>query len=564
MEYKNFSIKQHKDDFLFLPLGGSNEIGMNFNLYHKDGKWLIIDCGIGFADEELPGIDITTPKIDFIFKHKPDICGMIITHIHEDHIGAVGYLWDFLKCPVYVSRIGKEFLINKLKERGVKIEDVEIHEFEENANKEINIGPFSVEMIGITHSVPEMAAIKIRTPHGHIFHTGDWKLDKDPVVGSTSNLKRIKEVGAEGVYAMICDSTNVFSEGWSGSEGDLHKSLTKIIKDQKGRVLISTFASNIARLQTIASVAKKLGRHVVISGFSLARITDIAKRCGYLQEFTFLDAREARGFNKDKLLILCTGCQGEHNASLTKIASGVHPYIELEEDDTVIFSSKIIPGNDKRIYSVFNKLILKNVNIITERGNAVHVSGHPNKEELRKMYSLVKPRFAIPVHGEQYHIFEHAELAKSVGVEGSFRVKNGDVLAFRKNGIEKVATVPAGKMCVDGLLLRDSESKVLKERVILTNSGIVFTTIVVNSSGNLVFAPSIETIGFLDEFEDKEIYTEFEDRVRKEIKNTLDNFERKDKSTEADVIYRITKGITNIAHKMTSKEPFVKINFKII
>jgi ribonuclease J len=564
MEYKNFSIKQHRDDFLFLPLGGSNEIGMNFNLYHKDGKWLIIDCGIGFADEDIPGIDITTPKIDFIFKHKPDICGLIITHIHEDHIGGVGYLWEFLKCPIYVTKIGKEFLIHKLRERGVNPEDVKIHEFEENANKEVNIGPFTVEMVGITHSVPEMTAVKIRTPHGHIFHTGDWKLDKNPVVGAESNLKRIKEIGNEGVYAMICDSTNVFSEGWSGSEGDLNKSLTKIIKEQKGRVLITTFASNIARLETIASVAKKLGRHVVISGFSLARITDIAKRCGYLQEYDFLDAREARGFNKDKLLILCTGCQGEHNASLTKIASGKHNYIELEEDDTVIFSSKIIPGNDKRIYSVFNKLILKNVNIITERGYEVHVSGHPNRDELRKMYSLVKPRFAVPTHGEQYHIFEHASFAKELGVEDSYRIKNGDVMAFRKNGIEKVGVVAHGKMCVDGLLLRDSESAVLKERVTLSNGGAVFVNVVINSSGNLVFSPTIETPGFLDEFEDKEIYKEFETMVRKDIKAILEGFERKDKSTEADAKYKITKAIGSVAHKLTTKEPLIKVQFKVI
>jgi ribonuclease J len=564
MEYKNFSIKQHRDDFLFLPLGGSNEIGMNFNLYHKDGKWLIIDCGIGFADEDIPGIDITTPKIDFIFKHKPDICGLIITHIHEDHIGGVGYLWEFLRCPIYVTKIGKEFLIHKLRERGVNPEDVKIHEFEENANKEINIGPFTVEMVGITHSVPEMTAVKIRTPHGHIFHTGDWKLDKNPVVGAESNLKRIKEIGNEGVYAMVCDSTNVFSEGWSGSEGDLNKSLTKIIKEQKGRVLITTFASNIARLETIASVAKKLGRHVVISGFSLARITDIAKRCGYLKDYDFLDAREARGFNKDKLLILCTGCQGEHNASLTKIASGKHNYIELEEDDTVIFSSKIIPGNDKRIYSVFNKLILKNVNIITERGYEVHVSGHPNRDELRKMYSLVKPRFAVPTHGEQYHIFEHASFAKELGVEDSYRIKNGDVMAFRKNGIEKVGVVAHGKMCVDGLLLRDSESAVLKERVALSNGGAVFVNVVINSSGNLVFSPTIETPGFLDEFEDKEIYKDFETMVRKDIKAILEGFERKDKSTEADAKYKITKSIGSVAHKLTTKEPVIKVQFKVI
>ena len=564
MEHKNFNIGQHRDDFLFLPLGGSNEIGMNFNFYHKDGKWLIIDCGIGFADEDIPGIDITTPKIDFILKNKPDICGMIITHIHEDHIGGVGYLWDFIKCPVYVTRLGKEFLINKLRERGIDTGAVEIHEFEDNVNTEINIGPFAVEMVGITHSVPEMSAIKIRTPFGHVFHTGDWKLDKDPVVGPASNLKRIKEIGKEGVYAMVCDSTNVFSHGWSGSEGDLQKSLYKIIKDQKGRVLITTFASNIARLETIASVAKKLGRHIVIAGFSLHRIVDIAHKCGYLMDYEFLEPREAKGFNKDKILILCTGCQGETNAALTKIATGIHPNIELEEDDTVIFSSKIIPGNDKRIYSVFNKLILKNINIITERGNEVHVSGHPNRDELEKMYSMVKPRFAIPTHGEQYHIFEHAEFAKKLGVEDSFRIKNGDVVAFRQNGIEKVGVVPSGKMCVDGLLLRDAESNVLKERVILSHAGLVYATVIVNSGGNLVFAPTVDTIGFLDTTEDKEVYRDFEAEVRKEIKNALENFEKRDKTTELDLIYKLERGLLNIAKRLTSKEPYIAVNFKVI
>ena len=560
----NFIPKNFKNEFLFLPLGGSNEIGMNFNLYHQDGKWLIIDCGIGFADEELPGIDITTPKIDFLLNSKPDICGMIITHIHEDHIGAVGYLWEFIKCPIYVSKIGKEFLIHKLKERGVNIDDVEVHEFEENMNVDINIGPFVVEMIGITHSVPEMAAVKIRTPHGHIFHTGDWKLDKDPVIGNVSNLKRIKEIGSEGVYAMICDSTNVFSEGWSGSEGDLEKSLYKIVKEQKNRVLITTFASNIARLETIARVAKKSGRHIVIAGFSLTRIVKIAHKCGYLLDHDFLEPREARGFNKDKLLILCTGCQGEHNAALTKIATGQHPNIDLEEDDTVIFSSKIIPGNDKKIYSVFNKLILNNINIITEKGHAVHVSGHPNREELKKMYSIVKPRFSVPVHGEQYHIYEHAEFAKSLGVSDAYRVKNGDVLAFRKDGIEKVGVVPSGKMCVDGLLLRDSESKVLQDRVLLANSGIVTVIIVINSSGNLVFSPSIDTTGFLDDFEDADIYKDFENIIRKEIQISLESFEKKDKSTEHDFTDRIERIIANVAYRLTTKNPVIKVTFKVI
>jgi ribonuclease J len=583
MEYKNFNLKQYKNELLFLPLGGSNEIGMNFNLYHKDGKWLIIDCGIGFADEDIPGIDITTPKIDFLIKNKPDICGMIITHIHEDHIGAVGYLWEYIKCPVWVSKIGKEFLINKLKERGVDIETVKIHEFEENINKEINIGPFTVEMIGITHSVPEMAAVKIRSEFGHIFHTGDWKLDKNPVVGNVSNTKRIKEIGKEGVYAMICDSTNVFSEGWSGSEGDLQKSLGKLIKDQPGRVLITTFASNIARLETIAAVAKKHGRNVVIAGFSLHRMVQIAQKCGYLQGYDFLEPREAKGFNKDKLLILCTGCQGETNAALTKIATGIHRDIELESDDTVIFSSKIIPGNDKRIYAVFNKLILKDIKIITEKGNSVHVSGHPNRGELKEMYGIVKPKFAVPVHGEQYHIFEHAEFAKSLGVKEAYRVKNGDVLAFRKDGIEKIAVVPHGKMCVDGLLLRDSESKVLKERIMLANSGFVYVTVVVNSGGNLVFSPLIDTTGFLDDFEDKEIYQDFETQVKQQVKHIIgttdsvenqsdednssdggNNKKRRNREIESDCVVKIQRAVQHLARSLTSKEPYVRVNFKII
>jgi ribonuclease J len=564
MQKKKFNLKDHSNDFLFLPLGGSNEIGMNFNLYYKDGKWLIIDCGIGFADEDIPGVDIMTPKLDFFTQYKPDISGIIITHIHEDHIGAIGYLWSFLKCPIYVSKIGKEFLIHKLRERGIDYQKLEIHEFEENANKDIQIGPFTVEMVGITHSVPEMAAVKIKTPYGNIFHTGDWKLDKNPVVGNVSNLKRIKEIGSEGVYAMICDSTNIFNEGWSGSEGDLEKSLYKIIKERKGRVLISTFASNIARLETISSVAKKLGRHIVISGFSLNRITKIAQKCGYLQDYDFLDAREARGFNKDKLLILCTGCQGETNASLTKIANNAHPYIELEEDDTVIFSSKIIPGNDKRIYSVFNKLILRDVNIITEKDHLVHVSGHPNRDELKKMYSIVKPKFAIPVHGEQYHIFEHANFAKELGVKDSVRVKNGDVLAFKEDGVEKVGVVDSGRMCIDGLQLRDLESKILQERLIISKSGIVIVNVVVNSSKSLVLAPVISCVGFLDEFEDKIIYKDFITLSRKEIENIIKSFNEKGRIPENEISKMIINATSRIANQLTAKDPFIKVSFKVI
>ena len=562
---KSNSLNLQKNSFAFLPLGGANEIGMNLNMYHHEGKWIIIDCGVGFADEEIPGVTLLTPKIDFIIQNKDKICGLVITHIHEDHIGAIAYLWNYIKCPVYCTPLARSFLEFKLKDRGYNPDrDVKITELT-SSNRIFHVGPFQLEALGITHSVPEMLGLKIETPFGPIFHTGDWKFDDKPVVGQATNYKTLKEFGKNGIYAIVCDSTNVFNAGSSGSEGDLEKNLINIVKKQENRVVITTFASNLARLHTIAAVAAKTKRKLVVAGFSLWRIISIARKNGYLLDdiHDFYEAEDANSLDRKDVIILCTGCQGEPTSALSKMAVGEHK-VRIQSGDTVIFSSKIIPGNDKKIFGIFNKLTDKDINIITERAHHVHVSGHPNRDELKKMYSLLNPRFSIPVHGEQYHIAEHAELARSFGVEEAYRVKNGDVLEFFSDGIKKVGTVTHGRMCIDGTILRDSTSLVIEQRRKISDSGAVFVNVILSSNENFVFAPVFEMPGFLDQNEDLDLYKQLETLARAEIADIIENYNQSVKSKEAEVKYKIENRLSKIFMKYTGKSPLIKAFVKII
>ena len=562
----NLNLEKLKDGIYFCPLGGSGEIGMNLNLYIKKASQnieiLIIDCGIGFADENIPGVDILTPKVEFLEQNRKYIKGLIITHIHEDHIGAVGYLWHVIKSPVFCSPLAKDLFLHKLKDYGVSTDGIKFNEIS-YSTKEFKVGKlFDLEAIFLTHSTPEMAGIAIKTDMGPIFHTGDWKFDDKPIVGEKSQYDRLKQLGKQGVYAIVCDSTNVFSEGWSGSEGDLEKNLVKIVKSQKSKVVITTFASNVARLHTIANVAHATKRKLVVSGFSLHRIIGMAQKNGYLNEphHVFLDIDDASGIADDKLLVLCTGCQGEEMASVAKMAYGRHK-IRLNEGDTIVFSSKIIPGNDKKLFSIFNKLTEKNIKIITERDHKIHVSGHPNQDELKKMYSLVKPKFAIPVHGEQYHIFKHSEMAlQEFGVDGAIRVKNGDFLELLPNTIEKIATVPHGRLCIDGSLLRNLDSSVIAERKKLTNSGIVTTAIVVNSAKKLTFVPKLSIVGLLEPKTDFALIADIESAFLRSLEDFLQS-PAFDKST---IISKLQNNLAKLFLRATGKSPIVEILFHVL
>jgi ribonuclease J len=496
----NLNLKKHKDDLLFLPLGGANEIGMNVNLYHLDGKWIMIDCGVGFA-YNIPGVDMMTADISFIKTHKKDLLGIIITHIHEDHIGAVQHLWRDLEVPVYASTLAGNFLRSKLAEfdldKRVKINHID-------SSKDLNIGPFQIEFVGLTHSVPEMKALVIKTRHGNVLHTGDWKFDPDPVVGEVSDKARIKEYGDRGeILAVVCDSTNALSDGHSRSEGELYASLKELIAGRKGLVGVTTFASNIARVHTIARIAKEVGRKIVLSGFSLNRLYEVAKKSGYFTEdFDFISDREIKNYGKNEILVICTGCQGEERASARKIATKTHPTIHFTKGDLMIFSSKIIPGNEKKIFELFDELAKSQIDVMTEKDHFVHVSGHPNQSELREMYDLAKPKIAIPVHGEFIHTKIHAELALSCGVPKAVKVENGSVIKIvggdKFSESDKIGFVPTGYFGVDGKQLIDLKGDIIRERKKLQFAGIINVSLVLNESFQLLSDPILISVGCYD------------------------------------------------------------------
>jgi ribonuclease J len=511
----DLNLKKHKDDLLFLALGGANEIGMNVNLYHLNGKWLMVDLGVGFASD-VPGVDMLTADISFIKAHKKDLIGLVVTHIHEDHLGAVQYLWQELEVPIYTSYLAANFLRTKLEEFNLD-KRVKIHIID--PKQELNLNPFKIEFIGLTHSVPEMNALLIKTPKGNILHTGDWKFDPDPIVGNISEKEKIKAYGDKGeILAVICDSTNALNAGRSRSEGELHESLKTLIQSCKGLVGVATFASNLARIHTIARIAKEVGRKVVLSGFSLRRLHEVGKKSGYFTEdFDFISDREIKSYRKNELLVIATGCQGEPLAACTKIATDTHPTVKFTKSDMMIFSSKIIPGNEKKIFALFDKLAKKQIDVITEKDHFVHVSGHPSQGELQEMYELARPKIAIPVHGEFVHTKAHADLARSCGVPKTIQVENGLVVKLSKDNFETessvVGFVKSGYFGVDGKQLLDLKGEVIRERKKLQNSGVVIVSIAVNDSLIPTSLPKIVAVGCYDLRQDRATL----DLIQKEI-----------------------------------------------
>ncbi len=502
----DLNLKKHREDLFFLPLGGANEIGMNLNLYHLDGKWLMIDCGVGFA-YQVPGVDMMTPDISFIKQHKSNLLGIVLTHIHEDHLGAMQYLWQELQVPVYATRLGANFLRAKLEEykldRTVPITIID-------GSKPLNLAPFQLEFIGLTHSVPEMKAVLIKTRIGNVLHTGDWKFDPDPVVGVPSEIEKISSLGQNNeILAVICDSTNAISEGHSRSEGELYDSLKSLIAGRKTLVGVSTFASNIARIHTIAKIAKAVGRKVVLAGYSLNRLHEVAKKSGYFTEdFDFISDRQMHAYDKSELLVICTGCQGEPMAAARKIATGIHPSIKFNRGDLMIFSSKIIPGNEKKIFELFDLLAKKQIDVMTEKDHFVHVSGHPSQDELREMYALSRPRLAIPVHGEFIHTKTHCELATECGVPRVVQIENGEAVRISPelSHCESIGFVHSGYLAVDGKQLIDLNSEVIRERKKLQQAGIIVISLAVDKQLKLLSSPKISAIGSYDLHNDEEAY----------------------------------------------------------
>lgn len=512
----SFDIKKHKDDLIFIPLGGAGEIGMNVNLYHYQGKWLMVDLGAGFTDDYYPGVDLMVAELNYISKQRDKLLGIVLTHAHEDHLGAVQYLWKELRVPIYTTKFTANFLKLKLKETDFARE-VNIIEIAENSKTQL--GPFSIETIPLTHSTPEMQSLLIKTDLGNIFHTGDWKFDHDPLLGSPNDQELLKKIGDEGVLALVGDSTNVFNDTFSGSEGDLRKSLIELVSGCKKMVVVTTFASNVARIETIIRAAEAAGRRVVLAGRSLHRILEAAKLSGYLTDIPeIVNLDQIKNIKREKLLVLSTGCQGEEMAATNKMANNNHPNLKLLPGDTVIFSSKIIPGNDKKIFRLFNQLISQEIEVFTEKEHFVHVSGHPSKNELKLMYELIRPQTAVPVHGELMHIHEHVRLAKSWGIKNTVQVLNGDVVRLAPGKAEVIDKVESGYLGIDGNFLLPGNSSILKMRRRLRESGIVFAVLILNSRNKLVMPPVIKAPGVLDNQDDLVIIN----KIAKEINISFD------------------------------------------
>jgi ribonuclease J len=542
--------KFNKDAFIFLPLGGSNEIGMNVNLYHYNGKWIIVDLGAGFADDKFPGVDMLAPDIQFVYDNLKDFLGIVLTHAHEDHVGSVGYLFDKLRLPIFATPFTAEVAKAKLSEQGL-LAEAQLNVI--NPGSRFKLGDFDLEYIQITHSIPEMNGVIIRTPVGNVLHTGDWKFDPNPVVLPTSDFDKLKQIGDEGILAMVCDSTNVFNDRFSGSEGDLLPGMIELIKQQKGLVCVTTFASNVARIETICKAAEANGRKVCLAGMSLGRITGFAKATGYLQDIApFISDREIKNYPKDKLLIICTGCQGEERAAMTKIANGDHPFVRLTSKDSIIFSSKIIPGNEKKLFKLFNKFVRLNCNVFTEKDQKVHVSGHPSREELKRMYELVRPQIAIPVHGEPVHLREHVKLAKEYGVPNTIELQNGEAIHLAPGKAHSHSHIPFGYLGVDGYSLQPENGPVLSARRKLAHDGIVVINLVINKQGALLCDPKIITPGIVDELENQGFISYLEEEVTKFVE-AQDNF-NEDKSAK-----KLRKNIKNIFEKELNKIPFVEV-----
>ena len=487
-------------DLAFLPLGGTGEIGMNLNLYRSGSAWLAVDCGIGFGGNENPEIDILMPDPSFIEQRRDKLVGLVITHAHEDHVGAVAHLWRRLRCPVYATPFTAAVLRRKLGEAGL-LGEVKLHVIKPGGA--FDLPPFQLQFIRVAHSIPEAQALAITTPHGVIVHTGDWKLDPDPLVGPPTDEAAFAELGRRGVLAMVCDSTNALVEGHSGSEADVRHSLSALIRSiRRGRVAVTCFASNVARFESVALAARDAGRSVALVGRSLRNMEAAARETGYLKDVPeFVPEDRAGSIPDENLVMLVTGSQGEARSALSRIALDTHPNIALGEGDTVVFSSRVIPGNERAISTVQDNLVRRGVHLMTERDHMIHVSGHPARDELRRLYELVRPRYAVPVHGEWRHLSTHAALAKEAGATPVL-LENGDILRLSGNRAEVVDSAPIGRLALDGNRVVPLNGGVLAARRRMLFNGVVVGSLALDEGGRLVGRPKISAPGLIDPVED--------------------------------------------------------------
>ena len=535
----------------FLPLGGTGEIGMNLNLYgysqESKEEWIMIDCGVTFSQSGAPGIDLQMADPNFIAKKKKNLLGIILTHAHEDHIGAMPFIWPHLQCPIYTTKFTASLLEEKFNEYKISF-DKKLVIIDDQ--EELQIGSFNIKVIGLSHSIPEMNAIVIETPNLKIFHSGDWKIDDDPIVGGKFDKNKVSELSNLNIDLLVCDSTNSIIPGKSGSESKVRDSLIDIISGIEGRIFISTFASNVARLTSVAEAAAINDRQVVLSGMGMHKITRAAKKSGYFRGIPdFVDEEDAGYLPADKTLILCTGSQGEYRAALSKIARDEHRNLYADEGDTVIFSSKMIPGNEYGILRLQNTFAKRGVNVITEKDSFVHVSGHPCEDELIEMFNILKPKYMIPVHGEHRHLRENANIANQCGIQAKV-IENGELITISKDGFEDVKTVESGRIYKDGkILVHDFESN-SSERSKLSFSGLLTVSIqIINNK--VQKKPIVNTIG-IPEFDEKGI--RLVDLVHERLSQIF-----KSSKVDGKLENRIKNAVTKEINYIWGKKPFVEV-----
>jgi len=548
-----------KEEFIFCPLGGSGEIGMNMNLFAygnpENRKWIIVDIGVTFADDTIPGIDLIYPDPGFIVDKKNDLLGLVLTHAHEDHIGAIAHIWPKLLCNIYATPFTSVLIQEKFKEKkidiGNKLKIVEL-------NGVVHLEPFKIEFVTLTHSILEPNGLSIKTPAGTVLHTGDWKCDPNPLIGETINEEKLKQIGEQDVLAMICDSTNVFSPGRAGSELDVRNSLLKIMRTKKNRIIVTSFASNVARMESIFYCANKTGRHIALVGRSMHRIYKAARKCGYLNNLIEpIDPRDVKKTSRGKILYLCTGSQGEPKGAMMRISNYIHPDVIIEEGDTVIFSSKIIPGNEKKLYKLHNQLVKNGIEVVSEENEFVHVSGHPNRDDLKDMYSWVKPKSVIPVHGEHRHMIEHINFAKEMQVPYPVKVENGDIVQLYPGEKPQVIDkAPVGRMYVDGTVSVGEESQTIKDRKNLSYNGFLEITIIINDIGSVVKKPVITFKGIPNEDDIDSFVFDLEDKINSICKT----FSLKNSNQERNLIEAIKTNCRKTVKEKTGKRPYTNVN----
>jgi ribonuclease J len=537
------------DELLFLALGGSDEIGMNVNLYGCQGKWIMVDLGLTFAGDAYPGVELVLPDLEFIEDRKKDLLGIVLTHGHEDHIGAVPYLAADLGVPLYASPFTATLIRRKLEEEGIADEvDLRVIPMEGS----FDLGAFKCRFVTLAHSIPEMSAVEIDTPYGRIFHTGDWKLDEEPVLGKPSTPEELTAIGDKGVLALVCDSTNAFNSGDSGSEGGVRADLLKAVTEAKGRVVVTSFASNAARLQTLADVARAANRKLCFAGRSLDRIISAAQTNGYLKNLpALIDMDSVNGYARHEVMVVATGGQGEDRAALARIAAGNHP-VKLEEGDTVIFSSKQIPGNEVAIGRVMNALARRNIRTVTEKQGHIHVSGHPGQPELAQMYKWIRPEMLIPVHGERRHMAEQARFGLSQGVPRALVQSNGDVVRLAPNGPKIVGKERTGRLVVDGDVIIPADGAVINDRRKLSAHGQMSVAVAISGGGRLLGDPELRVQGVPIEEDDR---PDFVDDVRDAVTETVE----KGAATVDKLREAIRLSARRVATEWTGKKPIVDV-----